>query len=126
MMRMNGGDHAFGGLELAAILGAHADRPAGASRYPLDIDAGDDLAAVILDAAYQRLGQTPAASDGHTEPIRLQKSKEHVHAKRGAFLIGSRQTLRRHAGKQQPYPVVLEGPAQQLVGAHLSEAPELL
>ena len=54
-----------------------------------------------------------------------EKSKKYIHTKPRPLLIGGDQILGRYTGKMQPYPVILESTAQQLVRAHLTYPPQL-
>src|SRR5215831_6027319 len=125
MMWVESGNHRLAGGHLATILGPHAHCSTGTSQYPLDLHARQYLPAMILDATDERAGQAAATTDRHSETVRFQKSKKHVHAERGPFLIRRGEALCSDARKEQPHALMLESAAQQSVCAHLTDAPEL-
>ena len=91
LVGMNRADHRLAGQVAGAVRG---DDPGGAAVLDHDLAhllAGQHRAAVVLDAAGQRLGEPAAASHGRAEAVSLEEPEEHEHAQpRGLFIRGDR------------------------------------
>ena len=95
-----------------------------------DLDArhvgiGEHLAAVVLDAGDQRIGELAGAAARHAEAVGLEEAEEHVGADGGGLLVGRHQVLAGDAREVHAHLLVLEQLAQVIVAAHLHDAPEL-
>ena len=122
---MNGADDGVLGREAAAV-----DRfdPGGAAVGDLDarhIGIGDDFAAVVADAGDEGIGQPARAAARHAEAAAFEKAEEHVHTDGGGLFIGRHQVLAGHAREMHAHLLVLEQIAEQIVAAHLHDAPQL-
>jgi hypothetical protein len=78
-----------------------------------------------LDAIDERARQAAASSYGHPKTVRFQKSEKYIQAESRPLLIRSGEALACHARKMQPHAIILKSTAQQLMRAHLTDAPQL-
>ena len=89
------------------------------------VDVGEHFAAVISDAGDQRIRQAAAAADRHADAVRLQEADEHEDAETRRLLVGRNEVLAGDPREVHADLVVLEVFADDVVRAHLDDAPEL-
>jgi len=89
------------------------------------IGIGHDVAAMIPDAGDEGVSQPPGAASRHAETAAFEKAQEYVDADGGGLFIGRHQVLAGHARKMHAHLLVLEQVAEQIVTAHLHDAPQL-